>query len=224
LPDTWKFPRGTKLWKEFAYGTRIETRYMTLGADGRWSFATYLWTADGRDATLAPSAGVPRLPVADAPAGRYAIPSRNDCMTCHAGAPAPVLGFAALQLGPQLPELVRRGVLRRAPKAWRDEAPAIAAASGAERAARGHLHGNCGHCHHASGAPVPLLLAQQVGGTPPPSAASLATALRRMATRDPLRQMPPLGTAVIDRHGLALVQSWFDELQTQPPEHRKEPR
>jgi mono/diheme cytochrome c family protein len=215
--DAWKFPRGTKLWKEFAYGSRIETRYITLGNDGQWRFATYVWNADGSAALLAPERGISRLPVADAPDGRYPVPSRNDCLICHEGARVPVLGFSALQLGDALPELVRRGLVRRAPAAWRDAAPRIAAASETERAARGHLHANCGHCHHESGAPVPLVLAQRVGGTPAPATTSLHTALRRMGTRDALQQMPPLGTRLVDTQGLAKLQAWLDQIAPAAP-------
>lgn len=137
-PDAWQFPRGTKLWKEFAYGSRIETRFIALGADGRWTFATYVWNGTGTEAVRAPERGIARLAVADATEGRYTIPSRNDCLTCHAGARAPVLGFSALQLGDALPELVRRGLVRRGPAAWRSTAPVIAAKTSSERAARGH--------------------------------------------------------------------------------------
>jgi len=212
-PDAWVFPRGTRLWKEFAYGARVETRYIELGADGQWRFATYRWSADGRSATLAGERGA-QLAVADAPAGRYALPSRADCLNCHAGARSPVLGFGALQLGELLPELVRRGLVRRAPPSWRSAAPQIAAANEAERAARGYLHANCGHCHFKQGVPVPLVLAQDVAGTPAPEPASLARALERMASRNPLTQMPPLGTRVIDPQGLAVVQAWSDHLQS----------
>ena len=38
--------------------------------------------------------------VADAPGGRYSVPSRNDCLACHEGPAVPVLGFSALQLSP----------------------------------------------------------------------------------------------------------------------------
>jgi cytochrome c553 len=129
----------------------------------------------------------------------------------------PVLGFSALQLGDALPKLVRRGLVRHAPAAWRDAAPRIAAASETERAARGHLHANCGHCHHESGAPVPLVLAQRVGGTPAPATTSLHTALRRMGTRDPLQQMPPLGTRLVDTQGLAKLQAWLDQIAPAAP-------
>ena len=209
-PDAWVFPVGTQVWKEFAYGSRIETRYLERRANG-WVYATYVWRADGLDADLAPAQGVRALPVADAPDGRYAIPSQDDCRACHAGARTPVLGFGALQLGDALPALIERGLIRHAPAAWRSAPPRIAGDSDDERAARGYLHGNCGHCHHETGVPVPLVLAQRTdGAVRAMSPQHLATALRRMGTRNPYVQMPPIGTRTTDPHGLALVRAWAE--------------
>jgi len=209
-PDRWRFPRGTKLWKEFSHGRPVETRYLELGADGHWRFATYVWSADGRTARLAPAGGL-TLSVEGAPAGRYEVPSRDDCLACHAGARSPVLGIGALQLGPDLPRWVREDRLRNAPPAWRDRAAVLPGVTEAERAARGYLHANCGHCHHgAGGVPVPLVLAQDVAGNAAPAPAQLHEALRRMSTREPTQQMPPLGTRIPDPHGQALLRAWLD--------------
>lgn len=211
-PDAWRFPRGTKLWKEFSYAGRVETRYLEYAADGRWRFATYVWSADGRSATLAPPGGL-RLAVEDAPSGRYAIPSRADCLACHAGARSPVLGFGALQLGSDLASWVREGRVRHGPASWRESPPAATGTTALERAARGYLHANCGHCHHAAGGvPVPLVLAQDVAGSPAPTPAQLQEALRRMSTREPTQQMPPLGTHIPDPVGQALLRAWLDVL------------
>ena len=177
--DAWQFPVGTKLWKEFGYGRAIETRTIERLADGSWRFATYVWNAAGTDATLAPDDGTV-VEVADAPGGRYAIPSRNDCLACHEGAAVPVLGFSALQLSadrdplaphadapsaalPELRSLAASGWLRNVPPTILKDPPRIAAPSPAARAALGYLHGNCGHCHNAAGAltGVELVLAQQ---------------------------------------------------------------
>ena len=109
------------------------------------------------------------LPVAAAPGGRYTVPSRNDCLACHEGAPVPVLGFTALQLSPDrdplaphaeparndhanLSNLVASGWLRNLPRRYAGQPPRIAAPSPTERAALGYLHGNCGHCHNDAGA------------------------------------------------------------------------
>ena len=177
--DAWEFPVGTRLWKEFGYGRRIETRMIERLPDGSWRFAAYVWNAEGTAATLAPEDGA-IVEVADAPGGRYAVPSRNDCAACHEGAAVPVLGFSALQLSPDrdplaphadparpqmtdLQTLAARGWLRNLPPALLASPPRIQAASATARAALGYLHGNCGHCHNAAGAlsGVELVLAQQ---------------------------------------------------------------
>jgi len=178
-PDAWEFPVGTKLWKEFSYGAAIETRYVERLADGSWRFAAYVWNEQGTDAELAPPRGT-ALAVAAAPGGRYAVPSRSDCLTCHDNGNTPVLGFSALQLSPDrdplaphadaktpqladLRSLAARGLIRNLPPALLDNPPRIAAASPTARAALGYLHGNCGHCHNDSGAlgSLDLALLQQ---------------------------------------------------------------
>jgi hypothetical protein len=211
-PDAWRFPAGTRLWKEFSVdGRPVETRHYVLGADGRWEFASYVW--EGGDAVRAPAAGVTlRLPGGKA----YAIPSTGDCMACHGGARSPVLGFAALQLGPAVPALVRDGLLANAPAAWASQAPDFDAPDPVEHAARGYLHANCGHCHFDRGVPVPLHLALDVGALPAPlSAAQAGQVLRRASTRNPYVQMPPLGTRDIDPQGLALLNRHLQPLLTQ---------
>lgn len=178
-PDTWEFPHGTKLWKEFSHGGRVETRLIERLNDGSWRYATYVWDAAGTKALRAPAAGIRALQVASAPGGRYAIPSEPDCRACHEGAAVPVLGVSALQLSPDrdplaphaeprsagdadLYTLVARGWLRNLPAALRDHPPRVSAPSPVARAALGYLHGNCGHCHSDTGSPppVPLLLSQ----------------------------------------------------------------
>jgi hypothetical protein len=169
--DVWRFPRGTKLWKEFAFERRVETRYMELGGDGKWLFATYAWSADGGDATLAPERGLRNVletTTSGAGGARYDIPSRGDCLACHDASANAVLGFSALQLSDDrdplaphaaeargavtLAALVERGLVRNLPAEHVDTAPRIAARSGRERAALGYLHANCGGCHDGASA------------------------------------------------------------------------
>jgi len=99
-PDAWDFPRGTRLWKEFAHGRALETRFIERASDGSWRFGSYVWNAAGTDAVLAPASGIRELPAPEAPGAHYTIPSVDDCRACHDGAPVPVLGFSALQLSP----------------------------------------------------------------------------------------------------------------------------
>jgi hypothetical protein len=144
--------------------------------------------------------------------------------------------------GVDLPGLVARGLLSNLDARWLATPPRIAAASPTERAALGYLHGNCGHCHNAEGplAPVELNLAQRLGdadasgavrasliavpsqfrvrGAPAgslrvtPGASESSVLLQRMRSRDPLQQMPPLGSAVADDAALALIARWIDQL------------
>jgi len=195
-PDTWRFPAGTRLWKEFSLGGRpVETRYMERRADG-WVYATYLWAADGRDAALAPERGHRAL-VESGPGVPYDIPGTADCRACHQGHPSEVLGFTALQLSPDrdplaphaaapepasidLAGLASRGLLRGFPARLLSHPPRIEAPSPRARAALGYLHGNCASCHNARGplADLGFSLEQRLGESGA-SAAVLRTAVRR---------------------------------------------
>lgn len=208
-PDAWQFPLGTKLWKEFRHGgVAVETRFIERTARG-WVYASYRWRADGRDAERVRPEG-DSVALAATPGGRYDFPSRGDCLACHADARSPVLGFSALQLGPQLPAFMQAGLIAHAPARWRTAPPQVPGVTQVERAARGYLHANCAHCHHGTGVPRPLRLALDVE-RPAPPAPNLEELLRRMGTRNPYVQMPPLGTLHVDAEGLALLRAWADE-------------
>jgi Planctomycete cytochrome C len=241
-PDAWQVPAGTRLWKTFSlHGRPVETRYLERQADGRWRYAVYLWNDEATAAPLAPARGAV-LALPQAPGGRYEVPSRTDCLACHDSAEVPVLGLGALQLSAELPALVARGVLRGLPPALLSRPPQIAGRTPEERAAMGYLHGNCGHCHNDRGspAPVPLRLAQTVddaaasmqrvlqttvgaeGRFRPQGLAAAALVvpgqpahsllLQRLRSRQPVHQMPPLGTRVADDDGIALVERWITSL------------
>lgn len=249
--DQWRFPVGTEFWKEFAFGRVIETRYMRLGLDGRWSYATYVWSADGSDATLAPELG--QRGVCETGAGtRHDIPGRLDCIACHAGAPNEVLGFSALQLSserdPQalhatepepgsvdLATLVERGLVRNLPREFVERAPRIVASSERERAALGYLHGNCASCHNSRGPLANLEFDLSIAlAHPNELAPALRTTLdvparfqggerlrlvagaperslllQRLSTRNPLLQMPPMGTHLVDPQAVTLLTQWI---------------
>jgi hypothetical protein len=247
-PDHWRFPVGTRLWKEFAFGRPIETRFMELQADGRWLFATYLWNEDATEASLAPERGVTAVPVGD---GRvHDVPGRWDCRSCHGSRSEGVLGFSALQLSSDrdtlavhaetprtgdldLDALIERGWIAGLPE--RARRPRIEAKTARERAVRGYFHGNCGSCHHDEGllSVLALRLAHSIEADPfdpiaarvvvpgDPDASMLS---RRMHSRDATMQMPPLGSRVADVDALALVDAWIrEELAAHEASHRSEP-
>jgi len=253
-PDRWVFPVGTRLWKEFSLGRRLETRMLERTREG-WRFATYVWSEDDSDAVLAPADGIQGgVPIPTG--GRWRIPSAADCRACHEAQPNPVLGFTALQLSSDrdpgaphaqaapadvhLEDLLARGLLRGLPSDMRAAPPRIAASSADERAALGYLHANCGICHNRQGplTGIGLDLLQSLAEGPASVERTRASALavralrpvggaevrllpgepeqsvlfRRMGARDPLDQMPPLGTEKTDREALALVERWIHSL------------
>jgi hypothetical protein len=228
-PDAWDFPPGTRLWKEFSLAGPVETRFIERLADGTWRYAAYVWNEEGTDATLAPVDGIAALATRDG----YSIPSQSDCRACHESAAVPVLGFSALQLSSDrdplaphadaysdidLDALVARGLVKNLPPSA--ARPRIEASSRLERASLGYLHGNCGHCHNETDGrvPVDLTLAQSVTDMPASSDRVLhsllnvrARLLARVSSRNPQKQMPPLGTRLIDVEALAMLERWISQ-------------
>src|SRR5262249_21327909 len=113
--------------------------------------------------------------------------------------------------------------------------------SAAERAALGYLHGNCGNCHNAEGplAVLDMTLAQRVGAPAPgavlssivnvqsqflpagvpvdaariaPGHSADSVIAARMRSRNPIEQMPPLGTSTVDTEAVALVARWIESI------------
>lgn len=256
-PDVWKFPVGTRVWKEFRFGARAETRFIELTEDG-WQFASYAWNEDETEATLVAERGIKySVPIRDGI--RHAIPSRTDCRACHEAGPVRLLGVTALQLSPDrdpnaphaepppdgsvdLNALVARGLLRGLPERIADMPPRIATGSPTERSALGYLHANCGGCHTGAGELRSLAFAlnytlDRPAGSPAPAIATTlgqpshfvipgaddvrervhggdperSVIVARMATRNPVVQMPPLGTRIVDEEAVRLVRRWIEE-------------
>jgi hypothetical protein len=196
--DRWDFPVGTRFWKEFEFGgRRVETRMLVKTAPDHWEFASYAWSDDQRDATLAPAEGLHG--VADvAPGKMHSVPSREECRACHDSGRTEILGFSALQLSTDrdplaphaealsagmvtLQTLVDERRLRPARPELATTPPRIAARDARERAVLGYLSTNCGSCHNprSSIASLGLMLrydAGQAGGCVPDA---IATTLNR---------------------------------------------
>lgn len=196
LPTDWRFPAGTRFWKEFsAGGRRIETRLIERTAAGGWRFAAYVWNAEQTEATLAPAEGIAALSLPSG--GRYTIPGEADCRACHEGAASPVLGFTALQLSPDrdplapraeppapgdlnLASLAATGRLAGFPRKMLEVPLRIEAPTATGRAVLGYLNANCGHCHAdpaRSAAAVPVGLQLAVDAADPGAGAA---AIRRL--------------------------------------------
>ena len=149
--DAWKFPVGTKAWKEFkVQGKLVETRLIWKRSAAKWELGTYVWDAAGSHATLneAPK-GIVR------PDG-YEIPTQKDCEKCHHGAADKLLGVEAVALG--LPNAKGATLTKLATQGWLSHPPAHTIvqlpedATGKAAQALGYLHVNCGMaCHSTRG-------------------------------------------------------------------------
>jgi hypothetical protein len=178
--DHWVFPVGTKIWKEFSRGVRVETRLIMKQladdlAPNAWFYASYVWNL-AQDETRLVTDGI-----MNANNTAHDVPSRQDCRACHERLrPTRVLGFDAIQLDYAAPlalldlqDLIAQGLLSAPPPNAAPHFPLPG--SGIDRAALGYFHGNCGHCHNPSSdvhdvAPLDLRLRSAmpatVAGTP----------------------------------------------------------
>jgi len=225
--DHWKFPVGTKFFKEFALdGKRLETRLVwhvnnTGDREVDYLVGAYVWNDTESDATFMKDGA------ADVRGTDHDVPAADTCWKCHVGEPGHILGFSALQLGDvsALPLTVQPAQMFAAPNA-----------------ALGYLHANCGHCHNPSGSAWPdshMVLRLDVGehdvmttqiyqttvGVPleqwinrgyttrivagdPDNSAVIV----RMSARGTTVQMPPLATEYVDPTGLQTVRDWIKSL------------
>lgn len=232
--DAWQFPVGTRFWKEFSFGARTETRYIVRTRNG-WRFATYVWNANETEAVRGGATTHEVMPGV-----AHRVPSEGECRACHGNGASPVLGFTALQLSPDrdpnavhrepgtldVNALIASGQLRGLPTFARS---LRIAGSPRQRAALGYLHANCGHCHRDEGAvaSVGLVLAQPTAldtviakpskfmaphARVAPGDADHSVVVARMRSRNPIEQMPPLGTQLVDETAVQLIATWIDEL------------
>ncbi len=154
-PSEWRFPIGTKAWKEFRVGNkRVETRLWQKVSATNWVNATYAWNADETAATISPGGDIQ---LADG--AKYHIPTTTECQQCHRGRTDRLLGFESVSLGLDgasgwtLRELVDAKVISPAPA----NAHLVLGDDGTTRAAAAMswLHVNCGvTCHNTNSSSI----------------------------------------------------------------------
>lgn len=229
--DSWRFPVGTRAWKEFAVdGVPVETRMIEQTGAGEWSAVAYRWEGDDGFAV--------REGTVDANGSSHDIPSAEQCQACHAGRSSFILGFSAVQLagadGVNTESLAASGSL--APEPGQISAPA------ADEQALGYLHANCSHCHNPDRGvgvggdrcydpdpdldwTLPAAVLGSVDEAPAlqkgredlaPGHSDRSEVIARMSARNTSMMwpsMPPLGSEEVDEEGVAMLRAWIDGLQ-----------
>lgn len=151
--DAWRFPVGTKTWKEFRqHGRRIETRFFHKVSPTKWLAATYVWSEDEKQALAASTNGV----TLSLPGGAtYQVPSTAQCEECHRGSRDQLLGFESVLLGLEgasgltLRDLIAQGKLKDKTRPAAHSLPDDG--TGASEPALRWLHVNCGvSCHNSN--------------------------------------------------------------------------
>ena len=144
----WRFPVGTKAWKEFRVGgKRVETRIFYKVRGDRWLRGAYVWNADETEATFSFGGDI------SVDGKSYYVPEQGECDDCHEGQADRLLGFTAVSLGLpgaegiSLTSLAEAGLLSDPPKTTElsvgDDGTGLAAE------ALPLLHINCGvSCHN----------------------------------------------------------------------------
>lgn len=147
--DAWKFPVGTKAWKEFHVGgALVETRFLWKQSETAWAEAAYIWDAKAKNAVLTDRETPTLL------ASGYEIPSLKSCRKCHGGGGDELLGVEAIALaaptgeGVTLASLAAGGLLSAPPAKTSITLPEDA--TGKAAAALGYLHVNCGMACHSN--------------------------------------------------------------------------
>jgi hypothetical protein len=211
--DDWRFPVGTRLWKQFSRdGVPIETRMLEkiAPADDAWLMVAYQWDEDGGDATIVPDG------VANARGTTHDVPSATQCRGCHDGRHSRVLGYSAIQLDTSL----------------------MLPGTEIDKAALGYLHANCSHCHNTARPArtgsrcydpehdfdFRLLTTQlatvegtavyrtAVGNVIQPGSPEHSHLVHLVSGRAGTR-MPPLGTEVVDSAAVVLLERWIQALR-----------
>ncbi|MBL8911926.1 MAG: hypothetical protein JNM17_14630 [Archangium sp.] len=236
--DDWRFPKGTRLWKDFVRdGVLVETRFLIHygDADDAWASAAYVWNGEDAELSLEGATNANGTP--------HDVPAAGKCHGCHGGRASYVLGFSAVQLANadpsnfDLDDAITRGLLSAPPS---DAAALRVPGTQIERAALGYLHTNCSHCHNQSRPRTAgprcydprqefdfLLRAAELADVS--QTATYRTALidpdvlirgkpeqspllTRMKARARSERMPPLATENVDEEAVDAIRAWVEGL------------
>ncbi len=236
--DSWRFPEGTQVWKEFSLdGRKLETRLIEKTGPGAadWAAVAYVWREDEEDADAAVAGYL------DVRGTDHDAPGAGECIGCHGGRVSFVLGASAIQLSEpaaggevDLARLDALGLLSDAPRA-----ELAIPGNQTERAALGYLHANCSHCHNQirpgrESAPcmdpdnsmdfslsvADLGAVEQtatyrtvVGAEIEPGHPEESEVIERAGSRALFYRMPPLGSEQVDAAAIDLLERWIEGMR-----------
>lgn len=227
--NNWKFPIGTKFFKQFAYDEKkIETRVFVKTKEengiSSWQMGPYIWNNEQTEATLT-LAGA-----SNALGTQHDVPNQRQCISCHMGSADSGLGFSAIQQGHIIELLIKKGLLSHIPTTSTEIVGNVV-----EKSALGYLHANCSHCHNPNGIANVINLYYEIG-TPSversnaylttvnqksvgskyfrvsPGKPESSYLYQRISSRTPGIQMPPVGTEKIDQAGQSTLRDWINKM------------
>ena len=240
-----EFPDGTVLIKHLelpalnnSQRARLETQLLHL-EDKRWRPYSYLWDADGKEATLADPTGIDQpLDSPDPSSAKHPqswhVSAQNECRLCHNADAGFILGFTANQLQKQLESLAAQNVITTAPSVAPTEQlvnPHDPSQPLSDRA-RSYLHSNCAMCHRPGGSQIASfflrrdLSFEELRTNKGTGVGTFGIRNAKVvANGDPFRsvlmyrmsklgysRMPYIGTRSVDSAGVSLIADWIRSL------------
>lgn len=236
--EQYTFPIGTLLFKTFSYYTPdspermlpVETRVLRLSESG-WQYEVYAWDEPGTDAHLLDlRRSEARLVLSDrGDEFEHHIPSRLECRQCHESASSPALGLNELQLARSGDLAALAGRITPRPP---EQPLAIDSGNATTDEVLGYFFANCVHCHNGgNGAASSFDLrpdvaldnvidrdtessASAAGIRVVPGAPEQSVLYQAMSGTggSEVKDMPPIGVALRDAEGIALVHHWITTL------------
>ena len=231
-----QFPDGTILAKTFFYwndkrdsakGRRIIETRILVKSNGGWQAGTYIWNAGQTDAVLTNGGEKIRIKPVDAAGDEmninYQVPTISQCGNCHnANKTLLPIGFKIRNLNITVPvngtpinqlqyfsslrilNPVRASSFATLP-AWNDTAYSI------EQRARAYLEVNCAHCHHQNGFCAKSDFRPAYENTF--DMTHISEKKEQIIKFLKAGRMPLIGTTVIHKEGIALIENYLKNLQ-----------
>jgi hypothetical protein len=241
-PNSWKFPRGTVIWKEFIKdGLMVETRVLRkTGSQNNimaWKWATYVWNKEQNNGKRVYKGAENVLGTT------HDIPREHSCFACHSGHKDMVLGFDHVQLGlkQEDPNLLNLEQMNELDLFTHATSPTYTIPGDeAFEKAQGYLHANCSHCHnadHHAGVRVGLFVKVDVTkdaheqevmatavGKPTqvfnakkwivkPGDPKESALFHRLNSNQFRVRMAPIGRETIDKEGVEIIRKWIESLK-----------